>query len=143
MANDCKEYNSLNYKTMMHTGRSLNQSKPTQSEEDLNDFLNEEMNTQKKSPWSKLTKTCKLKKIKNYVKKQNDQLNEEELNQSSKTILKLLDRKKLSKQTELIYNKEDEHIESIQCILFDNKSRTYKMIPDKATTLKKKNSLTE
>lgn len=136
MSSDCKEYNSLNYKTMIHTGNTLSENKETQSEQDLNDFLNEDINNHKKSPWSKLTKTSKLKKIKSYVVKQNNDLSEEEIIQSSKLILKLLERRKLSKQNELTYDKEKGNIESIQCILFDQKSRTYKMIQEKTSTLK-------
>lgn len=136
MSSDCKEYNSLNYKTMIHTGNTLSENKETQSEKDLNDFLNEDINNHKKSPWSKLTKTSKLKKIKSYVVKQNNDLSEEEIIQSSKLILKLLERRKLSKQNELTYDKEKGNIESIQCILFDQKSRTYKMIQEKTSTLK-------
>lgn len=136
MSSDCKEYNSLNYKTMIHTGNTLSENKETQSEKDLNDFLDEDINNHKKSPWSKLTKTSKLKKIKSYVVKQNNDLSEEETIQSSKLILKLLERRKLSKQNELTYDKEKGNIESIQCILFDQKSRTYKMIPEKTSTLK-------
>lgn len=136
MSSDCKEYNSLNYKTMIHTGNTLSENKETQSEKDLNDFLNEDINNHKKSPWSKLTKTSKLKKIKSYVVKQNNNLSEEEIIQSSKLILKLLERRKLSKQNELTYDKEKGNIESIQCILFDQKSRTYKMIQEKTSTLK-------
>lgn len=136
MSSDCKEYNSLNYKTMIHTGNTLSENKETQSEQDLNDFLNEDINNHKKSPWSKLTKTSKLKKIKSYVNKQNNGLSEEEIIQSSKLILKLLERRKLSKQNELTYDKEKGNIESIQCILFDQKSRTYKMIQEKTSTLK-------
>jgi hypothetical protein len=121
---------------MIHTGNTLSENKETQSEQDLNDFLNEDINNHKKSPWSKLTKTSKLKKIKSYVNKQNNGLSEEEIIQSSKLILKLLERRKLSKQNELTYDKEKGNIESIQCILFDQKSRTYKMIQEKTSTLK-------
>ena len=136
MSSDCKEYNSLNYKTMIYTGNTLSENKETQSEKDLNDFLNEDINNHKKSPWSKLTKTSKLKKIRSYIVKQNNGLSEEETIQSSKLILKLLERRKLSKQNELTYNKEKGNIELIQCILFDQKSRTYKMIQEKTSTLK-------
>ena len=41
---------------MIHTGNTLSENKETQSEKDLNDFLNEDINNHKKSPWSKLTK---------------------------------------------------------------------------------------
>ena len=61
---ECKEYNTLKYKTMITTGQNIDSPiKNETSVDDLNDFLLQEMNDNKKQPWNKLSKTDKLKKI--------------------------------------------------------------------------------
>jgi hypothetical protein len=64
---DCKEYNSLKYKTMIMTGTNIEPTLDT-NEEKINMFLNMDMEKNKKGVWSKLSKTEKVKKIKNYIK---------------------------------------------------------------------------
>ena len=64
----CKEYNSLKYKTMMMTGTNMDTKIENEaSEETINSFLMKEMDSRKKQPWNKLTKTDKIKKIKHYI----------------------------------------------------------------------------
>ena len=60
---ECKEYNSLKYRTMISTGENIDTFSDA-TEESLNQFLNLDIENNKKGVWSKLSKTEKIKKIK-------------------------------------------------------------------------------
>ena len=124
---DCKEYNSLKYKTMIMTGTNI---EPTldSNEEKINMFLSMDMEKNKKGVWSKLSKTEKVKKIKNYIKnvlaKEHD-LTEAELLYANKFFSLWMDRKKLSKNNELIYNQDVGLIEGIEGLSFNVETRKF------------------
>ena len=124
---DCKEYNSLKYKTMIMTGTNI---EPTldSNEEKINMFLSMDMEKNKKGVWSKLSKTEKVKKIKNYIKnvlaKEHD-LTEAELLYANKFFSLWMDRKKLSKNNELLYNQDVGVIEGIEGLSFNVETRKF------------------
>lgn len=124
---DCKEYNSLKYKTMIMTGTNI---EPTldSNEEKINMFLSMDMEKNKKGVWSKLSKTEKVKKIKNYIKnvlaKEHD-LTEAELLYANKFFSLWMDRKKLSKNNELLYNQDVGLIEGIEGLSFNVETRKF------------------
>jgi len=68
LKSECKEYNALNYRTLIHTGSTLHTSSVETTEESLSNFLNADMDKNRKGIWSKLTKTSKIIKIKNILK---------------------------------------------------------------------------
>ena len=136
---DCKEYNSLKYKTMIMTGTNIESSLDT-NEEKINMFLSMDMEKNKKGVWSKLSKTEKVKKIKNYIKttllKEHNLTDGEVLN-ATKFFSLLMDRKKLSKNNELIYNQEGGLIESIEGLIFNPETRKFTINCDKPAAKKK------
>jgi hypothetical protein len=136
---DCKEYNSLKYKTMIMTGTNIEPTIDT-NEEKINIFLSMDMEKNKKGIWSKLSKTEKIKKIKNYIKnvllKEND-LTEQELLNANKFFSLWMDRKKLSKNNELIYNQDAGLIESIEGLSFNPETRKFTINCDKTVSKKK------
>ena len=124
---DCKEYNSLKYKTMIMTGTNI---EPTldSNEEKINMFLSMDMEKNKKGVWSKLSKTEKVKKIKNYIKTvlaKEHELTEAELLNANKFFSLWMDRKKLSKNNELIYNQDVGLIEGIEGLTFNVETRKF------------------
>ena len=124
---DCKEYNSLKYKTMIMTGTNI---EPTldSNEEKINMFLNMDMEKNKKGVWSKLSKTEKVKKIKNYIKTvlaKEHNLTETELLNANKFFSLWMDRKKLSKNNELLYNQDVGLIEGIEGLSFNVETRKF------------------
>ena len=130
---DCKEYNSLKYKTMIMTGTNIEPTMDT-NEEKINMFLSMDMEKNKKGVWSKLSKTEKVKKIKNYIKTnllKDHNLTETEIVTANKFFSLLMDRKKLSKNNELIYNQENGLIESIEGLTFNPESRKFTINYDK------------
>ena len=124
---DCKEYNSLKYKTMIMNGTNIDSTLET-NEDKVNQFLSQDMEQNKKNVWSKLSKTEKIKKIKQYIKHeltQKHNLTDAEVIHANKFFSLWLDRKKLSKNNELSYNQEDGLIESIEGLSFNDESRKF------------------
>ena len=138
---ECKEYNSLKYRTMIMTGKDIDQKlEHESSQQELDKFLLEEQTANEKQSWNKLSKTERLKKIdifiKNHIVNQHS-LQEEEIETLNAFVNKLLERKKLVKSTELFYNEETGMIEEIPALLFNNKTRRFTLNKNLPTTHKK------
>ena len=136
---DCKEYNSLKYKTMIMTGTNIESSLDT-NEEKINMFLNMDMEKNKKGIWSKLSKTEKVKKIKNYIKNvlaKEYELTDSEILNANKFFSLWMDRKKLSKNNELLYNQDVGLIEGIEGLSFNIETRKFTINCDKPLAKKK------
>jgi hypothetical protein len=136
---DCKEYDSLKYKTMIMNGTNIEPTLDT-NEEKINMFLNMDIEKNKKGVWSKLSKTEKIKKIKNYIKnvliKEYD-LTETEVLNANKFFSLWMDKKKLSKNNELSYNQEVGLIESIEGLSFNIETRKFTINCEKPVPKKK------
>lgn len=138
---ECKEYNTLKYKTMIMTGQNIDT--PIQNEtnvKDLDFFLMNEMNENKKQPWNKLSKTDKIMILKQYIQNTltvDHELNDNERQIAQKYILALLDRKKITKNAELDYDPEKGVITKIHILLFNSTTRNFTLNKDyKKTTSK-------
>jgi hypothetical protein len=70
-------------------------------------------------PWNKLNKSLKLKRIMDFanVMKERDQLDEEKTTQLKQMLRDKLERKCLQRTKDVIYNKEEERIESIPALV--------------------------
>jgi hypothetical protein len=143
LKSECKEYNALNYRTLIHTGSTLHTSSVETTEESLSNFLNADMDKNRKGIWSKLTKTSKIIKIKKYIKdiSQSYNLTPEEATKTTNLLTKMMERKKLSKNNELVYNQESGHIESIPGLTFNKITRLFSLVADKPSTLKVKKTI--
>ena len=138
---ECKEYNSLKYRTMIMTGKDIDQKlEHESSQQELDKFLLEEQTANEKQSWSKLSKTERLKKIDTFINHRfvgEYSLQEEEIETLNAFVNKLLERKKLVKSTELFYNEETGMIEEIPALLFNNKTRRFTLNKNLPTTHKK------
>ena len=124
---ECKEFNNLKYRTMINTGTNLENNVDT-SEDTINNFLNMDIESNKKGMWSKLTKTEKIKKIKSYINdklKPEYKLTDEEVVTTLKIFNLMIERKKLSKNTELSYNQDNGLIEQISGLTFNTETRKF------------------
>ena len=128
---------------MINTGTNLENNIDT-SEDTINNFLNMDIENNKKGIWSKLTKTEKIKKIKQYINeklKVEYNLTDEEIVYTTKVFTIMIDRKKLSKNNELVYNQEIGFIEQIGGLTFNIETRKFNISEDitkKAKTKKNK-----
>lgn len=126
---ECKEYNSLKYRTMIMTGKDIDQKlEHESSQQELDNFLQKEQTANEKQSWNKLSKTERLKKIYFFIEtniSKKYSLDEEEIGDLNVFVNKLLERKKLLKTTELSYNEESGMIEEIPALLFNSKTRRF------------------
>tara|TARA_Y100000816_G_C26089284_1_gene575350 strand:- start:179 stop:691 length:513 start_codon:yes stop_codon:yes gene_type:complete len=140
---ECKEYNTLKYKTMIMTGQNID--KPIQNETNINDldsFLMNEMNENKKQPWNKLSKTDKINKIIHFIKNilvNKYNLTEVEKANTQRYLLTLIDRKKISKNSELDYDETTGEIVNIHSIIFNTTNRNFTLNKEFKTNSKKVN----
>jgi len=140
MTEQCKEFNSLKYRTLISTGTNIESTVDT-SEETINNFLNMDIENNKKGIWSKLTKTEKTKKIKNYVNnilKPEYNLTDEEMATATRFFTITMERKKLSKNNELTYNQDDGLIEQIGGLNFNTDTRRFTISAELSTRKKTK-----
>ena len=112
------------------------------------------MANNKKQPWSKLSKTDKIKKLNKYivdVLKQKHDLTDIERSNLKRFMLNLLDRKKMTKNSEIDYDEETGIIKDIYIISFDQATRKFsinktptssskKSVSTKKKTMKKKDN---
>ena len=139
MTNECKEYNSLKYRTMILTGIPLD-IKTESSEEFINKFLSNDIENNKKGVWNKLTRTEKHRRIADFVDTNLTPLyllNETEKATALKFCIMLLDSRKLSKTNDITYNKEERMIERISGLVFNPVTRKFLINLEKQKTTKK------
>ena len=138
---ECKEYNSLKYRTMIMTGKNIDQELLHEStQQELDKFLHDEQTANEKQSWSKLSKTERLKKIDTFVADifvKQYSLSEEETEILRGFVNKLLERKKLLKTNELSYDEENGTIEEIPALLFNSKTRRFTLNKNLSTMQKK------
>ena len=148
----CKEYNALKYKTMIMTGNNLEKKIDNEKNVEIIDqFLMNEMKQNKKQSWNKLSKTEKLKKLNNYLTNnlcKTYSLSETEKMNTKKYIISLLDRKKLTKNSEIEYDEITGDITNIGSLEFNSSNRKFTLNKElnnskkkitKTKTIKKKN----
>jgi hypothetical protein len=138
---ECIELKNIKYKTMLINGVPLNESKASQSMQNLDKFLENEKNNSENEPWCKLNKTIKIKKITEYVTddyKQLHELDDVESENLIKFLKDCLDRKKLHRIKDVIYDKENGIIKEIPALTYvrTTKHFTLKNIEKRISTLK-------
>ena len=139
MTDECREYNSLKYRTMILTGSPLDM-KSDSSEEMINTFLRNDIENNKKGVWSKLSRTEKHRRIHEFVDKNLSplyQLDETEKTTALKFCIMLVDNRKLSKTNDITYNKEERIIERISGLVFNPISRKFILNLEKQKATKK------
>jgi hypothetical protein len=139
MTDECKEYNSLKYRTMILTGSPLD-VKSESSEELIHTFLSNDIENNRKGVWNKLSRTEKHRRINDFV----DQnltplytLDSTEKSTALKFCIMLLDSRKLSKTNDITYNKEDRKIERISGLVFNLTTRKFMISLEKPKMTKK------
>jgi hypothetical protein len=147
---ECQELKNIKYKTMLLNGIPFNETKSSNDIHNLDKYLEEEMINNSNEPWCKLNKTIKTKKLLEFVDlyKNINNLNEEETNLLIIFLKDCLDKKKLLRVKDVVYNKTDGLIKEIPALTYTKISKhfTLKNIDKRVSTLKslsvKKNSIT-
>jgi hypothetical protein len=137
---ECLELKNIKYKTMLLNGNPIHETKSSNDISNLDKFLEDEKNNNINEPWCKLNKTVKTKKILEYVeiyKKEKNLKNDEE--ELLITFLKeCLEKKKLQRVKDVIYDKTNGIIKEIPALSYTkiNKHFTLKNIDKRVSTLK-------
>tara|TARA_B000000557_G_C20593662_1_gene366658 strand:- start:111 stop:542 length:432 start_codon:yes stop_codon:yes gene_type:complete len=139
MKTECIELENIKYQTMLLNGNSKIDSNKTNNA-NINDILENEMKANKHKPWNKLAKNVKIKLLKDFSetycdeKKYNETIKKNLINY----LLKCLERKKLTKVKEIIYDSSSNNIKSIPMLTFDNIKNKFTL---RSQSEKKKNTI--
>ena len=137
---ECLELKNIKYKTMLLNGNPLKETKSENDLSNLDKFLEDEKNNNVNEPWCKLNKTIKTKKILEFVEKYKSEKNlDEEEEKALLTFLKdCLDRKKLQRVKDVVYDKTNGSIKEIPALSYTkaNKHFTLKNMDKRVSTLK-------
>lgn len=134
---ECLELKNIKYKTML-----MNNIQPTKQPQitNIESFLEKEKNINKKQHWSKLSKLSKKNKLIEYcdMYSEKHKLTENEKQQLKTFLLKSLERKKLQRVKDVIYDTETQMIINIPTLVLNKQTSRYtlKNLDKKVSTLK-------
>tara|TARA_B110000008_G_scaffold226948_1_gene228596 strand:- start:253 stop:828 length:576 start_codon:yes stop_codon:yes gene_type:complete len=120
MSDECMELKNIKYQTMLLNNNSkISETIPNIS--NIERFLTEEKEVTQNKPWNKLNKGTRIKLITSFTEEYQLQNKiSDELKLELRTYLKLcLERKKLNKKQDLVYDIENFKIISIQNLIFN------------------------
>jgi hypothetical protein len=119
---ESNELKSIKYKTMLINGIARTERKPATDLNVLDKFLENEKTTNSVEPWNKLDKTAKIRKLTIFAEtyRTENVLSNEEYSKLMAFLKDCLDRKKLLKVKEVIYDKINGEVKEIPA-LFHNK----------------------
>ena len=104
---ECIELKNLKYKTMITKGIALKETQSSNDLFNLDRFLDNEKTTNQNEQWCKLDKTHKTQKLLAFAEKykKENELDEEETQILIKFFKECLDKKKLARVKDVVYDK--------------------------------------
>ena len=138
---ECQELKNIKYKTMLLNGAPLHETKSSNDISNLEKFLEDEKINNSNEPWCKLNKTIKTKKIVDFVEtySKDKNLTADESKALLVFLKDCLDRKKLQRVKDVVYDKTNGSIKEIPALSYTkaNKHFTLKNMDNKrVSTLK-------
>jgi len=137
---ECIELKNIKYKTMLLSGNLMNETKVSNDISNLEKFLEDNNTNGDNEPWSKLDKTIKTKKMIQYANMYSEkaQLTEKESQLLIAFLKDSLDKKRLSRVKDVIYDKATGEIKDIPALSFNktNSHFTLKNLDKRISTLK-------
>jgi len=135
-----QEIQNIKYKNMLLNGIHTNENKSSSDLSSLEKFLEAEKINNSNEPWCKLNKTIKIKKILDFVDLYSKEKNfdEEETNLLTVFLKDSLDKKKLSRVKDVVYDKNTGTIKEIPALTYSKSNRhfTLRNIDKRVSTLK-------
>jgi len=137
---ECLELKNIKYKTMLLNGNPIKETKSSNDMSNLDYFLENEKNNNSNEPWCKLNKTIKTKKLIEYVSiyiKEND-MTESEGELLIAFLKEAMDRKKLQRVKDVIYDKITGIVKEIPALSYTKSTKhfTLKNIDKRLSTIK-------
>mgnify|MGYP006899650249 CR=1 FL=1 len=140
IVDECQELKNIKYKTMLLTGTPLHETKSSNDISNLDKFLEAEQINNNSEPWCKLNKTIKVKKLDEYTEVYSDgnKLDANECQILATFLKDSLDKKKLSRVKDVIYDKTSGIIKDIPALVYTKSTKhfTLKNIDKRVSTLK-------
>jgi hypothetical protein len=140
MAEECVELKNIKYKTMLLSGNPVKETKSSNDLQHLDKFLENEMTNNKAEPWSKLDKTVKTKKLLAFAEtyRKEKELSEEEEKLLVVFLKDCLDKKRIYRVKDVLYDKETGFIKDIPALTFNKTSKhfTLKNVDKRVSTQK-------
>lgn len=140
MSNECIELKNIKYKSMLLSGNSEEPIETVENLSNLEHFLAGEKKNSSNEVWTKLDKTTKLLKFDEFT---NEYCREHNHGKDDKNELFIflhtnLDRKRLLKVKEVIYDKDTGKIKSIPSLMYNSSTKkfTLKRCDKRPSTLK-------
>lgn len=140
MSNECVELKNIKYKSMLLNGNGEEKEETVENLSNLDVFLADEKKSISNEPWTKLDKTTKLLKFNDFVDEyvKQHKYSEDDKKDLLNFLSTNLDRKRLLKVKEVLYNKDTGKILSIPSLIYNNVSKkfTLKRCDKRQSTLK-------
>ena len=137
---ECITLKNIKYKTMLMNGKQIQETKSEDNLNSLDKFLENEKKVNVNEPWCKLNKAEKIKKLNVFAQsyKKDNNLSEEEFKLLINFFKETVDRKKLNKAKDVIWDKTTGNIKDIPCLVYIKNTRhfTLKNIDKRVSTLK-------
>jgi len=137
---ECITLKNIKYKTMLMNGKQIQETKSEDNLNSLDKFLENEKKVNVNEPWCKLNKAEKIKKLNVFAQsyKKDNNLSEEEFELLINFLKETVDRKKLNKAKDVIWDKTTGNIKDIPCLVYIKTTRhfTLKNIDKRVSTLK-------
>ena len=137
---ECQELKNIKYKTMLLNGAPLHETKSSNDISNLEKFLEDEKINNSNEPWCKLNKSIKTKKLIEYVEiyKKDKNLDENEAKNLVAFLKDSLDKKKLCRVKDVIYDKINGVVKEIPALTYTKSSKhfTLKNMDKRVSTLK-------
>jgi hypothetical protein len=137
---ECQQLKNIKYKTMLLNGVLLHETKSSNDLSNLENFLENEKINNSNEPWCKLNKTIKINKLLEFVNVYSsiNSLQEDESKILITFLKDSLNKKKLSRVKDVIYDKTSGTVKEIPALTYikSNKHFTLKNIDKRVSTLK-------
>ena len=116
MSNECIELENIKYQTMLLNGNSKIDSDKKDTFTSIDNILDQEIMVNKSKPWNKLGKSIKVTLLKEYADTYCSENGYDETIQKELVsyLIKSLERKKLTRVKEIVYDSENNIIKSIR-----------------------------
>ena len=139
MSEECHELQNIKYQTMLLNGNSKSKQIAPEKRDDIlkvERFLEKEQELNIQKPWNKLGKAIKLKRIADFVIDYSSENNLSPIQSKTLTqyLLKCLERKKLNRQKDVVYDIKLQKIKTIPNLSFHKNKFTLKR-KDKKSSL--------
>ena len=140
MSEECHELQNIKYQTMLLNGNSKSKQIAPEKRDDIlkvEQFLEKEQELNIQKPWNKLGKATKLKRIAEFVIDYSSEHNLSTIQSKSLNsyLLKCLERKKLNRQKDVVYDIKLQKIKMIPNLSFHKNKFTLKRHDKKSSSL--------